>query len=240
MRKIVLVTLAALSLQSCVFVVGAGAGAAAVAAVYDHRKLARIHEDESINNQILRHLTGIHGIKEGAHINVTTFNNVVLLTGEAINSDLRNQAGSVARSIDGVSRVYNEIAIMGPSSSLSRTSDAWITGKIKAEMIGMKELQSGSIKVVTENGVVYLMGNVSREQAENAVDIAREVSGVQKVIKIFEYTDGAPATAPTAQATGLGEPQPIIENTTVTSNTATPPPAGNSFGETNNAIPPNG
>ena len=88
-----------------------------------------------------------------------------------------------------VTKVYNEIAVKGPTSSLSRASDSWITTKIKTQMLATKGLQSGSIKVVTENGAVYLMGMVSREQADTSVNIARQVTGVQKVVKIFQYTN---------------------------------------------------
>ena len=77
--------------------------------------------------------------------------------------------------------------IQGPTSSLTRTSDSWITAKVKSQMLANQDLKSGSIKVVTENGDVFLMGIVSRDQADIAVDIARQVSGVQKVVKIFQY-----------------------------------------------------
>jgi osmotically-inducible protein OsmY len=95
----------------------------------------------------------------------------------------------LAHSVADVKRIYNEITIQGPTSSLTRTSDAWITTKIKSQMLATDDLQSGTIKVLTENGAVYLMGVVTHDQADMSVDIARQVSGVQKVVKIFQYTD---------------------------------------------------
>jgi osmotically-inducible protein OsmY len=112
---------------------------------------------------------------------------VVLLTGEANTPEIRQQAEEAAHTVADITQVYNQLTIQGPSSSLSRTSDSWITTKIKTQMLATKGLQSGTIKVVTENGAVYLMGIVSRDQADTSVNIARQVSGVQKVVKIFQY-----------------------------------------------------
>lgn len=126
-------------------------------------------------------------LRNDSHIEVTVFNHVVLLTGETPEAAWRQEADEIARSVNGVDKVYNQISIQGPTSSLTRTSDTWITTKVKSQMLATPNLKSGSIKVVTENGVVYLMGIVSREQADTAVEIARQVSGVQKVVKIFQY-----------------------------------------------------
>lgn len=124
-----------------------------------------------------------------SHINVTVFNRIVLLTGETPNADWKQRAQDIANSVPQVDRVYNQILVQGPTSSLTRTSDSWITTKIKSQMLATEDLKSSSIKVVTENGIVYLMGIVNRQQADVAVDIARQVTGVQKVIKIFQYTN---------------------------------------------------
>lgn len=187
-KKIFTLTLFSLLLQSCVFAVGAAAGAAAIAAVYDHRKVEAVVKDQTIANDVIAKINATPALhSETTHINVACFNGVVLLTGETPSAELRQDAENMARNVPDVNRVYNQITIRAPSSSLSRTSDAWITAKIKSQMLATEDLKSGTIKVVTENGTVYLMGVVSKEQADTCVDIARQVSGVQKVVKIFQY-----------------------------------------------------
>jgi osmotically-inducible protein OsmY len=189
MKKVLIIMAVMLALQSCIFVVGAAAGGAAVSAVYDHRKLGQITQDNRLNNRIIDKINTIPNLADSAHISVTTFNGVVLLTGEALTPALRDQVEAAAHSVSGIDKVYNQIEIKGPSSSLTKASDSWITTKIKTKMLATKGLESGSIKVVTENGTVYLMGTVNHDQADNTVDIARQVTGVQKVIKIFQYTN---------------------------------------------------
>ncbi|EKD55354.1 MAG: hypothetical protein ACD_60C00014G0028 [uncultured bacterium] len=189
MKKLIIVVSLFLSLQGCFFVAGAAAGAAAVAVVYDHRKLEKILKDQEITKQISDKIGSVPHLQENNHIEVTCFNRVVLLTGETTTAAERQQAEDIAKGVPDVVKVYNEITIKGPTSSLTRASDSWITAKIKTQMLATKDLQSGTIKVVTENGSVYLMGIVSREQADMAVEIARQVAGVQRVVKIFQYTN---------------------------------------------------
>lgn len=189
MKKIVTLFVLLLSLQGCFFVAGAAAGAAAVAVVYDHRTMEKIIQDQTIANDVIDQINTIPGLKNDSHISVTCFNQIVLLTGETPTEDLKQQAETMASKVDNVKHVYNQINIKGPTSSLTRASDTWITTKIKTIMLATKDLQSSTIKVVTENGTVYLMGIVKHEQADTAVDIARQVSGVQKVVKIFQYKD---------------------------------------------------
>ncbi len=186
MRNIITIIAITLSLQSC-FLVGAAAGAAGIALVYDHRKVERVIDDQTIAKKVYDKIRFNPAFKDSTHINVTSFNGIVLLTGEATSANLRQEAETLAKTVPNVERVYNEVAIKGPSSSLTRTSDAWITAKNKSLMLAEKDLASGSIKVVTENGSVYLMGLVTRDQAETAVDVARQAAGVQKVVKIFQY-----------------------------------------------------
>ncbi len=189
MRKILTILLLTSSLQGCFFVAGAAAGAAGVAVVYDHRKLANIAKDQDITKQISDKIRTTYALHTNSHIEVTTFNQVVLLTGETSTDAERQQADDIAHSISDVTKVYNQLTVRGTTSSLTRTSDSWITTKIKTQMLATQDLKSGTIKVVTENGTVYLMGLVTQDQAEMAVDIARQVSGVQKVVKIFKYTN---------------------------------------------------
>lgn len=186
-KQIFLVLICTMGLQSCIFVAGAAAGAVAIAIVYDHRTISNTLKDTQISNKIADKIRVEPNLHNESHIEITVFNRVVLLSGQTPSPAWRNQAGEIAASVPGVTKVYNQISIEGPTSSLTRASDAWITTKIKTEMLAAENLKSSSIKVVTENGVVFLMGMVSQKQAAIAIEIAREVSGVQKVVKIFQY-----------------------------------------------------
>lgn len=189
MKNSILMLTILLLLQSCVFIAGAAAGAAAIAIVYDHRTLEKTLDDQKMANGIAKKINANTLLKANSHIDVTSFNHVVLLTGQTTTKVWRDKANIIASKYQGVSKVYNDITVKGPTSSLTRASDSWITTKIKTQMLAATNLKSSSIKVLTENGTVYLMGIVSKEQANAAVNIARQVSGVQKVIKIFQYTN---------------------------------------------------
>lgn len=188
-KTILIISSLSLTLQACIFVAGAAAGAAAIAVVYDHRTITNTLKDTKIANQIFYKLSLIPGLRYDSHVKVTVFNRVVLLTGETPDPNWRRQAEELASSVPHVARVYNQISIQGPTSTLTRSSDYWVTAKIKSQMLATDNLKSSSIKVVTENGVVYLMGIVNQQQGEIAINIARQVSGVQKVVKIFQYTN---------------------------------------------------
>jgi osmotically-inducible protein OsmY len=188
-KKLLSLFCIAMLLSGCIFVAGAAAGAAAIAMVYDHRPVHETAEDAEIQNRILNRLRNFPELRKESHIDVTVFNRIVLLTGQTPNPEWREQVEAIAAAVPHVVKVYNQLTIEGPTSSLTRASDAWITAKIKTQMLATEELKTNnsSIKVVTENGVVYLMGNVTHNQADIAVDIARHVAGVQRVIKIFQY-----------------------------------------------------
>ncbi len=124
-----------------------------------------------------------------SHINVSTYNKVVLLTGEVASSELRSLAGTTARNYRGVRQVYNELKLQGSSSLLARTSDSWLTTKVKTKLLANNEIASSQIEVVTESGIVYLMGVVSRLTADRATTVASNTGGVKKVVRVFEYLD---------------------------------------------------
>lgn len=188
LRSIILVMAMTLSLQGCFFVAGAAAGAAAVVVVYDHRKLESILMDNQITHDAADKINADPNFK-GSHIDIACFNRVVLLTGQTPTPELREEAEAVVRNVTNVTRIYNQIIIRAPTSSIVRTSDTWITTKIKSQLLATKGMKSGTVKVVTENGTVYLMGMVSKDQAETAATIASQVDGVQRVMKIFQYTN---------------------------------------------------
>lgn len=170
-------------LTSCVVAVVAGAAAGMV---YDRRSVVTIEADAR-----LFHVTHTGIVTDpqfrDSRILVTSFNRVVLLVGQTPTASLRVVAERVAQNAPGVKRVYDEITVDNPIPVTQRTKDSWITSQVRSNMLTRKGLESGSIRVVTENGVVYLMGIVTEEQAALSVDVARRVNGVRKVVKIFQY-----------------------------------------------------
>lgn len=189
MKKLFILIGLTFSLQGCIFVVGAAAGAAGIAVVYDHRKVEQTLKDQNLANTANREIKSVSALRNDSHVEATAFNQILLLTGQTPTAALRQRAENQVKNISGIKRIYNQITIQGPTSSLTRASDAWITTKIRSEMLATEGLKSSSIKIETENGAVYLMGSVTREQADISVDIARQVTGVQKVMKIFQYRD---------------------------------------------------
>ncbi len=122
-----------------------------------------------------------------SRIVVSSFNEVVLLAGQAPNASLREVAEKVATQTPNVRRVYNEITVDYPISLGTQSNDAWLTSQVRSHMLSQKGLESGTLRVITENGIVYLMGISTPEQANLAVDVARHVNGVRKVVKVFQY-----------------------------------------------------
>jgi len=175
-------------ITGCAIVAVGGAATAATVAV-DRRTAGTQIEDQTIEVKAGQVLNSDPELKEQAHWNVTSYNTVVLLTGETPTDAMRQKALELVASVDKVTHVYNEITIAAPSSMVARTSDSYITTKVKTQMFANKELTGIEIKVVTEKGVVYLMGIVSRAESEVATEIARQTGGVQKVVKLFQYTD---------------------------------------------------
>lgn len=153
------------------------------------RTTGTVIEDQAIEMKALQHLYDDPTVYERTHVNVTSYNTVVLVTGEAPTEELRKRAIEIVRGVEKVSKVYDELTIAAPSALTSRTSDTLLTGKVKAQLFGSKELDATRVKVVTEKGVVYLMGLVPRAQGNAAAEVARRVSGVQRVVKLFEYAD---------------------------------------------------
>jgi len=182
----ILVLLAAMPLlHGCPVMIATGVGGA-VAAGGDPRTLGTITEDQGIE---LKASNRISGKYENAHVNVTSYNRMVLLTGEAPDEAARAGVEQTARAVENVRGVYDEIAVAGASSLTSRTNDALLTTKIKARFVDSKEVDSLHIKIVTEAGVVYLLGLVKHNEADAATEIARTTGGVRKVVKLFEYLD---------------------------------------------------
>lgn len=187
MRKILLCAVLTVFLQGCIpaaFVAGATAGGAVI---YDNRSTKVIFEDRDITYQAQKRFNDNEGLREKAHVSVATFNHIVLLVGQVPTEEMRNSAEDVVKSIPKVKLIHNEITVENPISQVARTNDTWLTTKVRTALLAEKGLNSAQIKVVTENSIVYLMGLTSRGQAEQATEVVRQIAGVRKVVKIFEY-----------------------------------------------------
>lgn len=172
------------SLSGCFALVVGGAVTGAVATA-DRRTFGAQTEDKSI--VVKAEIRGQKIAGEFGHVNYNSFNRQVLLTGEVKDEATKAALEREVRAIEGVQAVANELAISGPSSYTSRSSDTLVTGKVMASLVDMKTISANSFKVVTERGTVYLMGRVTQREGQVATDVTRGVSGVQKVVKIFEY-----------------------------------------------------
>ena len=144
-------------------------------------------DDEIIETKALVNIKTVDPALASANINIASFNGIVLLTGQVNSESLRQKAAEAVNLVGNIRRLHNEIAVSGTTSLVARSNDSWITSKVKTKMLFKRDLESGRIKVVTENGVVYLMGLVTREEADRAAEAARTTAGVQKVVRIFEY-----------------------------------------------------
>lgn len=169
-------------------ITAAGSGAAAIATL-DRRTAGTIIEDQTIELKAYESIRTNEELAKKIHINITSYNTAVLITGESPLDEMRQEVISLVTAVEKVTHVYNEINIAAPSSMVSRSGDVYITTKVKAKLFADKILNGLIIKVVTEKGVVYLMGLVSHQEAEIATNIARETGGVQKVVKLFQYID---------------------------------------------------
>lgn len=172
------------SLYGCVPLVVGGAVAGA-AATFDRRTLGAQTDDKAIAVKAEIRLPKVAG--QDPHINATSFNRQLLLTGEVKDEAAKAAVEKEARAIDGVKAVANELTIGPPATYTARSADAFITTKVKASLVDMKTISATSFKVVTSKNVVYLMGRVTQREGQVAADVARSVSGVSQVVKIFDY-----------------------------------------------------
>ncbi|HJV87172.1 MAG TPA: BON domain-containing protein [Noviherbaspirillum sp.] len=172
------------SLQGCIEM-AVGTAVVGTLAATDRRTFGAQTEDKEI---LVKGEARAHNVVgDAGHVNVTSFNRKVLITGEVRDQAMKAAVEREVGSIEGVQSVVNELEIAGPSSFTSRSNDSLITGKVKASFVDAKDIYANSIKVVTERGVVYLMGRVTPREGRVAADVAAGVSGVYKVVKVFDY-----------------------------------------------------
>ena len=166
-----------------------GGAAAGMMLVHDRRTAGSVLDDEGIELNVINALYAENLISDLSHINVTSYNGVVLLTGETRTEAGKRKAENITRNTTRVKKVVNEIALAAPSSLTSRSSDSMLTTKVKVQLLkirGHRGFDPTRVKVVTERGIVYLLGLVTPEEATAATETAREIRGVQRVVKVFE------------------------------------------------------
>ncbi|MGQ0749882.1 MAG: BON domain-containing protein [Betaproteobacteria bacterium] len=187
MRRLVLAVLLAVPLvNGCAPLIVGGAAATGVMVAEDRRTVGTITEDQAIE---LKAANRIGDRVKNAHVNVTSYNRMVLLTGEVADAAAKSAAEKTAQGVENVRTVFNELAV-GPNSALSaRANDTYLTSVVKARFVDAQRFSPVHVKVVTEAGVVYLLGLVTRKEADAATQIARTTRGVQRVVRVFEYLD---------------------------------------------------
>lgn len=172
-------------LSGCAAVAGAGVVGGATAA-YDRRTTGTLIDDQMIEFKVADSLRANTQLWEQTNVSATAFNGIVLLTGEAPDDDMKTQVGSLTANVAKVRQVHNELALAAPSTLLARSSDTWLTSKVKATLFQQMSIDAERVKVVSEKGVVYLMGLVTPAEADQATEIARRIGGVQRVVRLFE------------------------------------------------------
>lgn len=182
-----MLTLGALPLlHGCAAVVVGGAAATGVMVAEDRRTVGTITEDQGIE---LKAANRIGEKYRDAHINVTSYNRMLLLTGEAPDATAKAEIEKIARAVENVRGVYNEIQVAGNSSISARANDSYLTSKVKARFVDAQKFSPIHVKVVTEANTVYLLGLVKRQEANDATELTRTTGGVQRVVRVFEYLD---------------------------------------------------
>jgi osmotically-inducible protein OsmY len=177
-------TLLSGSLTACIPLVLGGAAAGGTLVAIDRRTSGAQLEDEGIELRAGSRLR--NGVGDRAHINVTSYNRQVLLTGEVPTAQDKQLVEQIVSRVENVSTVFNELGVMGNSSLVQRSSDTLVTGRVKSMLIDASDLYVNSFKIVTERGTTYLMGRVTQREADRATEIIRSTPGVQKVVRLLE------------------------------------------------------
>ena len=189
-RLLILIT-SLLLLQGCAGVLLAGAGTG-IGSATDRRTVSTQAKDQTIDMRAAHRIGETHPLWDDSRIVVITTNGKSLLLGQTPTEEYRAQAEEIVKDVPGVKEVYNEIRIGKPVDITGRSQDSWITSKVKSKLLAEKNFDGTKVKVVTENGEVFLIGLVTQKEADTSVQIARHVSGVKKVITVFELVQAAP------------------------------------------------
>lgn len=184
-----LISLISLSLLSGCAAVVVGGATTGVAIAHDRRSTGTVIDDQTIELKALKIMYSNALIRRNSHINVTCYNGLLLLTGEAPTDSLRQTIVQSIRVIPGIKKIHQAITIAAPSALVSRTSDAYVTSKVKVSLFNLNHISGFDptrVKVTTEDGVVYLLGLLKPHEISPVVDTIRRVGGVQRVVQLFE------------------------------------------------------
>jgi osmotically-inducible protein OsmY len=204
------------SLQGCALLLLGGAAGGTLVAV-DRRTLGAQTEDREIQIKTKGRIRD--NLPNSAHVDVTVYNRRVLLTGEVPNDEMKERAETITRGVDNVHSIVNELAVMPATSFSQRSSDTYVTSKVQTALVGAKDVSSNYYKTVTERGNVYLMGLVTVDEGNRAADVVARVTGVRRVVKLFEYVRldpaqgmvaASPAQAPNGAPTDAAQPAPAV------------------------------
>ncbi|WP_440874683.1 division/outer membrane stress-associated lipid-binding lipoprotein [Thalassotalea sp. PLHSN55] len=184
--KLIIVLTSIAFLQGCVAAAGvAVVGGASVAT--DKRTLGKQIDDQGIEFELGQKFRQHTALAEQSNLSVVSINGRVLVVGQTPTPHLRDEAIKLVNETEGVEQVHNQIRISSTTSIATRTNDTWLTTKVKTKLFGSDNIDATNVKVVTENGEVFLMGLIAKEHADEAVEITRHISGVNRVFKLFEY-----------------------------------------------------
>ncbi len=195
-------------LSACAPLVIGGGAMVGTLMVLDRRTAGAQVEDEGIELRAASRIRETLG--DRVHVNVTSYNRQVLLTGEVATAEDGQKVEQIVRSVENVLSVVNDLGVMPPSSLTQRSNDTFITGKVRASLVDAKDLTASAFKVVTERNVVYLMGRVTQREAKRSAEIARGVNGVRKVVRVFEVI------SEDELARQLAQPAPVTQDPAAT------------------------
>ena len=199
-------------LQGCFTAVATGA-AVSVMSLHDRRSTGTQTDDETTEWRAMEGIPAAY--RETSHVNFTSFNRRVLMTGEVPNDDARAAIEAEARKVPGVITVYNELLVGAPSSLATRSKDSFITSKVKARLVDEQKVSANHVKVITERTVTYLMGLLTEREANAAIQVARTTDGVSKVVNAIEIISDSEAkrldSLASARRSGAssGQPAPV-------------------------------
>jgi len=173
----------------CVATMIGAATVTTIDVVNERRTVGAYIDDTAIELSIRQHILRNKALRQQTHLNATSMNGVVLVTGEALNVQVKSQVLEYIQQLEGVRQVVDQSEIAGKSGMMSRTNDTWLTAKVKTQLYANTGLDANRVKVTTERGTVYLMGLVTHAESEQATEIARHIDGVARVVKVFEYVE---------------------------------------------------
>jgi len=188
-RSAALIAIASIGLGGCITALVAGAAIVTVDILHDRRSAGEYVDDSTIELTAKNYLVSKSDLRAAAHVQTTSWNGILLITGEIDDEPMKQQIIEKLGNIDGVRQLVDETTITGKTAMLARTNDAWITSKVKSRLLVKTGLDANRVKVVTTRGSVYLMGIVSEQEADKATELARQIKGVARVVKVFEYLE---------------------------------------------------